>query len=70
MSWCECQIKAFLLCNPSHGFLAAMRGTVVEDDVKILVWIRLQQPTQETDKGNAVVALNGFRADLTSVYFK
>src|ERR1022692_1146975 len=70
VSGCEGQMKALLFCHPGHSCFAAMGGAVVQDNVKILVRIRLQQAAQESNESDAVVSRNGFSTNLPAVHFQ
>ena len=67
MSRGEGQVKPLLFGHPGQGFLAAMGGPVVSDEVKFLFRIGGQEPAQEADEGRAVVAADRFRPDLSAM---
>ena len=54
MSGSEGQVKPFLFSYPGPGFLAAMGGAIIRDQIQFLVRIGGQQSAQETDEGGTV----------------
>src|SRR5262252_5584855 len=70
MSGSELQVKPFLSSNPGQGFFAAMRGTVIEHDIKFLVGISLQQTTKKPNESFTVVTPDRLTFNLSTVNFQ
>src|SRR5215475_10516796 len=70
MSGSELQVKPFLSSNPGQGFFAAMRGTVIEHDIKFFVWISLQQTTKKPNESSTVVTQDRLTLNLSTVNFQ
>jgi hypothetical protein len=58
-------MKPLLFRPPGQSFLAPVRGTVIRDDVKVLGRISVEEPAEETDERNAVIAPDGLGANLS-----
>jgi len=67
MSRDESEMRSLLFRHPGQSFLAPVRGTAFRDDVEVLCRVSVEEPTEETDKRNAVIALDGLGTNLSTM---